>query len=76
MITYEKAKQKALENITNADTSVEYNSVYIFYNSKARGDKQEDNEVVIRKDNGNIISYTEYIMTTNDTEDDKTVRKI
>ena len=36
MITYEKAKQKALENIPNADTCVEYNSVYIFYNSKAR----------------------------------------
>ena len=76
MIAYEKAKQKALENIPNADTCVEYNSVYIFYNSKARGDKQEDNEVVIRKDNGNIISYTEYIMTTNDKESDKKVRKI
>lgn len=69
-------EQKALKNIPNVDTCVEYNSAYVFYNSKARGNEQDDNEIVILKDNGNIISYTQYIMETNDSENNKKVRKI
>ena len=76
MITYEKAKQKALESIPKADTVIEYDSAYVFYNSKARGNEQDDNEIVILKDNGNIISYTQYIVETNDSENNKKVRKI
>ena len=65
-MTYEKAKQKAKEIDKNVDTVVEYESAYVFYNSKARGNNTEDNEVVIDKDTGKVISYSEYVMTTKD----------
>jgi len=60
MITYEQAKQTAKE-LLSADTVLEYPDAYVFTNSKAVGDDQEDNELVILKQNGNIISYFEYL---------------
>lgn len=66
MITYEEAKKIALNDMPEADTVVEYESVYVFYNSKAKGPDTEDNEVVIEKKTGRIISYSEYVATTDD----------
>lgn len=70
-ITYDKAKAKALKAYPEVDTALEYNDAYIFYNSKARGSKTDDNEVVVLKDSGNIISMSEYVMGTKDTSTPK-----
>ena len=75
-MTYEQAKEKALKQMPNADTTIEYDSVYVFYNSKAKGNEQDDNEVVIKKVDGEIISYSDYVMSTNDNINNKKVRKI
>ena len=76
MITFEKAKQKALKDIPNADTVVEYEDAYVFYNAKNHGAGDEDSEVVILKDNGNIVTYSEYIMSTKVNGNNKKVTKI
>lgn len=75
-MTYEQVKEKALKQMPSADTVIEYNSVYVFYNSKAKGNEQDDNEVVIKKVDGDIISYSDYVMSTNDNINNKKVRKI
>lgn len=66
MLTYEQAKQKAQKEYPAVDSVLEYKDAYVFYNSKARGNKTDDNEVVILKKNGNVISMTEYVMGTED----------
>lgn len=76
MITYEQAKKKALAQDKNLDTVIEYDKAYVFYNSKARGNEAEDNEIVVLKENGNMISYGEYVMTTTDDDKKKKVSKI
>lgn len=65
-MTYEQAKDKAVKIYPEVDSALEYKDAYIFYNSKARGNKQDDNEVVILKNGGKVISMSEYVMSTKD----------
>lgn len=65
-MTYEQAKSKAVKIYPEVDSALEYKDAYIFYNSKARGNKQDDNEVVILKNGGKVISMSEYVMSTKD----------
>lgn len=74
-MTYEQAKQKALSIDNKIDTMQEYESVYVFYNSKSRGAEAIDREIVIYKQDGKITNYTEYIDTTKDNTN-KPIRKI
>ena len=74
MITYEQAKAKAQKVLTGINTVLEYKDAYMFYNSKARGQEQEDNEVIVLKKNGKIISMTEYVMGTKDNSEPKRIK--
>lgn len=62
MITYEKAKELAKEIDPKVDTYFEYPNAYVFFNSKAEGHEEEDNGIVISKENGQITGYAEYIV--------------
>ena len=59
MVTYEQAKAKALKAKSDVDTAKEYDSAYLFYK---KGSVQDDNEVVVLKSNGEVLSMTEYIV--------------
>ena len=61
-ISYEAAKEKALGYRAELNTVVEYKDAYLFYNADARGDECEDNDVVIMKASGRILSMSEYAM--------------
>lgn len=74
MITYEQAKEKAVKLKKNLDTTLEYKDAYMFYNSKARGNQQEDNEVIVLKKSGKIVSMTEYIIGTKDNTTPKRIK--
>lgn len=62
MITFDKALETAKTIIPKVDSYEEYPDVYIFTNSKAEGDEKWDNNVVVTKKDGNVISYTDFIM--------------
>lgn len=66
MVTYEQAKKKAVEAYPSVNTVLEYKDAYVFYNSKARGNDREDNEVIVLKDSGKVVSMTEYVIGTKD----------
>lgn len=74
MITYEQAKKKAVGIRPALDSALEYKDAYLFYNSKARGTKTDDNEVIVLKKSGNIISMTEYVMSTSDNSSPKQIK--
>lgn len=74
MITYEEAKKKAMKAKSGLDSAVEYQKAWMFYNSKATGHNQEDNEIVILKDSGKWISMTEYVMSTKDNDKPKKIK--
>lgn len=62
MITLEQAKQKALKVHPKINAVIEEPKAYIFSNSKATTKSEKtDNEVVVLKDNGKIVSYFQYI---------------
>lgn len=62
MITLEQAKQKALKVHPKINAVIEEPKAYIFSNSKAiTKEEKTDNEVVVLKENGKIVSYFEYI---------------
>lgn len=63
-MTFERAKQVAKKYNPKVDVYQEYPDVYLFFIEKPTKVEMLDNEVIIRKDNGKIISYTEYIMTS------------
>lgn len=62
MITYEVALDKAKKVEPKIDMYIEYPEAFIFTNSKAKGDEKWDNEVIIERKKGNIISYTDLIL--------------
>lgn len=66
MITFEVALDKAKRVDPKIDSYAEYPEAFVFTNSKAKGDDQWDNEVVIERKNGKLISYTEFVMTASD----------
>jgi hypothetical protein len=63
MILLENAIKKA-KTIQPINAMYEYPDAYVFTNTEAKDDETDDNEVVILKDDGKIISYSEYVMTT------------
>lgn len=62
MVTYEVAVDMAKRIEPKVDSYQEYPDVFIFTNSKATGDDQWDNEIVISKNSGKVISYVDFIM--------------
>ena len=62
MITYEVALDKAKRCNPKIDSYKEYPEAFVFTNSKATGDEQWDNEVVVERKKGGIISYSELVM--------------
>ena len=62
MITYEVAFDKAKRMDPDIDSYQEFPNAFIFTNSKAEGDDQWDNEVVVDRQTGNIISYSSFVM--------------
>lgn len=74
MITYEEAKKTAQAAKINIDSVLEYKDAYIFYNSKARGNAQEDNEVVVLKRDGKVVSMTSYVIGTKDNSKPKHIK--
>ena len=70
-MTYEQAVTKAKKIYPAVDTVAEYEDAYVFYNSKAKGNDLEDNEVVVLKDNGKVVSMTEYAVNTNSNKSPK-----
>lgn len=63
-MTYDQAKQIAKKYDPKINAVSEYPDAYIFTNTKAIGDEMWDNEVVILKQNGEIISYSEWVMNS------------
>ena len=64
MITYEVALDKAKRIDPTVDSYTEYPEAFVFTNSKVKGYEQEDNEVVIERKKGNVISYSELVIST------------
>jgi len=63
MITYEVAFDKAKRMDPDIDSYQEFPNAFVFTNSKAEGDDQWDNEVVIDRKTGNIISYFKFVIS-------------
>lgn len=74
MVTYEQAKEKALKARNDINAAKEYDSAYLFYNSKAKGNEEDDNEVLILKSNGERISMTEYIVKIKDSSKPRKIK--
>ena len=72
MITYEQAKAKALKSKKDIDAALEYKGAYVFYNSKATN--ETDNEVVILKKNGNAVTMSEYVIDYKDDSEPKRLK--
>ena len=62
MITIERAWDIAKKYLPTVDSYLDEDTAYIFSNSKAKGRQLVDNEVVVMKQTGSVISYVEYIM--------------
>jgi len=62
MITKEEALKIAKQIIPKVDTVKNDPKAYIFMNSKAKGGEVWDNEVVVLKSTGKVISYMKYLM--------------
>lgn len=65
MITYEQAKAKALKEKKTLDTAYEYKGAYVFYDS--RDNKNDyDIDVTVLKSNGNVVGFSDYIISSHD----------
>ena len=69
MITYEVALDKAKRVDSKIDSYKEYPEAFVFMNSKAEGNECWDNEVVVERKNGKIISYSEFVMIAHPDDD-------
>lgn len=74
MVTYEQAKAKALKARNDINAAQEYDSAYLFYNANAKGDAQDDNEVIILKSNGERVSMTEYVVKIKDSSKPRKIK--
>jgi hypothetical protein len=63
MVTYEVALDKAKRVQPDIDSYVEYPEAFVFTNSKVDKDNRDDNEVVIERKKGEVISYLKFVMT-------------
>lgn len=59
MIDYAKAKQTAQEINPSVDCVDDFGDAFVFYDSNA--EDSEDNDIVILKYDGSVVSYAEYI---------------
>lgn len=76
MTTFDEAKKIAKKINPKVDVYQEYSDAFIFFIKDPKQDDVWDNEVVIKKSDGKVISYTKYIMTSkyfNDSAEDKRV---
>ena len=62
MITKEEALKIAKQIIPKVNKVKDDPKAYIFTNSNATGDEVWDNEVVVLKQTGKVVSYMDYIM--------------
>jgi len=65
MITKQQAEQIAKRYIPEADTCIDEPKAYIFTIKSPTPNQMDDNEVVVLKSNGKVISYIEYITSVN-----------
>ena len=66
MITVKQAWDIAKKQLSTVDSYLDEDNAYVFFNSKAKGRELVDNEVVVIKRTGKVVSYVEYV--TRDTE--------
>ncbi len=64
MISYEQAKAKALKAKSTVNAALEYKGAYVFYNSN--GKNEMNGEVVILKSNGNVVTMSDYVISSRD----------
>ena len=64
MISFEQANKIAKKIMPKADVYQEYSDVYIFFIKNPTKNEMWDNEVVVSKKDGKVISYTDYIMSS------------
>ena len=63
MISVQEARTKALKLYPKVDAMIDEPKAFIFVNSKAKTKAEKtDNEVVVLKDTGEIVSYFKYLM--------------
>lgn len=62
MIDIKEATKIAKKTLPSVDSYKEEPKAFIFTNSKAKKDEVWDNEVVVLKATGKVISYMQYIM--------------
>ena len=74
MVDYSKAKEIAQKQDAGVNSCLEYKDAYMFYNSKARGDKLYDREVIVLKNSGKVVTMMQYIEMTDDNSKPKTVK--
>ena len=65
MITEEQAYAIAKKIIPEVDSYSDEDLAYVFMNSKAKANELYDNEVVVLKKDGRVISYVDYITMPN-----------
>jgi hypothetical protein len=73
MITYEEAKKKATSALTGIDSAAEYKTAYLFYRSNP-SNRPENNEVVIDKETGEILTMSQWVLTSDDTSNPKKLK--
>ena len=71
MYSYEQAKEKALRANKNIDTALEYEGAYVFYNSKS---DENDQEIVILKTNGNVVTMSDYLISSKDNKKPRQIK--
>lgn len=62
MITKEQAIAIAKKILPKLNSVTEELKAYIFTNTSAKGNEIWDNEVVVLKNTGKVVSYSQYVM--------------
>lgn len=65
MVSFEEATKIAKSHKKDVNMANIYSDAYVFYNSRAAGNEQEDNDVVVMKEDGSVVSFSDYVMTSN-----------
>ena len=65
MVSFEEATKIAKSHKKNVNMANIYEDAYVFYNSRATGNDQEDNDVVVWKEDGTVTNFGDYVMTSN-----------
>lgn len=62
MVSIQEARRIADQYMEGIDSHIEEPQAYIFRVANPSPDEMEDNEVVVLKKDGRVISYMQYIM--------------